>query len=472
MYNSLIKTLLVAGFLYLFQTALSQIRLPAVIGSNMVLQQKSNVSLWGWGGPGEKIYISTGWSNAIDSTISTSDGWWKKTIQTPSAGGPYTIQLKGSNTILLENVLIGEVWVCSGQSNMEWSAMNNNKQSLEEAPHATNSQIRFFHMPRMTSDFPQDDCRAGWKVCNPEDMKRFSSIGYFFGKKLQAALQMPVGLINTSWGGTPAEVWTPRDVIESDKDLLEAANKISSNPWGPTTAGKTFNAMIAPITNYTIAGALWYQGETNTGTAYMYSKLLKALISSWRQKWQKDFPFYFVQIAPFAYGTEYSGALLREAQTNTSSFPGTGMVVISDLVDDVNDIHPQNKSDVANRLANLALAETYHKNTGAYKFPMYKNMTAEKGKIRIYFDNAENGLTTKNGEASDFIIAGADKIFYKATTKIEGASVLVSAKEVKEPVAVRFGFKNRSIPNLFSKEGLPVNLFRTDDWNVGEFQEK
>lgn len=468
-----LKTLQITCFLlFIYNMGIAEIRLPAIIGNNMVLQQQAKVNLWGWGGPGEKISVTNSWNNTIDSSTSTSDGWWKLVIQTPAAGGPYTITFTATNVIRLENVLIGEVWVCSGQSNMEWSAMNNNKQSLEEAPAATNKEIRFFHIPRTTSDFPQDDCHAGWKVCNPEDMKRFSSVGYFFGKKLQTTLQIPVGLINTSWGGTPAEVWTPKEIIEKDNDLLTAANKISPNPWGPTTAGKTYNAMIAPITNFCIAGTIWYQGETNTGTAYMYSKLFTSMITGWRKAWNKEFPFYFVQIAPFAYGTEYSCPLLREAQTNSMALPGTGMVVISDLVDNVNDIHPQNKRDVAIRLANLALAETYHKNVASYKFPLYKNMKVENDRIRIFFDNVPNGLLTKNGEASDFVIAGSDKVFYKATAKIDGNTIVVLAKEVKNPVAVRFGFKNRSIPNLFSTEGLPVNLFRTDNWAVGEFSEK
>jgi len=448
-----------------------EIRLPAVIGNNMVLQQRTAVSLWGWGGPGERITVSNSWSKSIDTTISTSDGRWKVNIQTPVAGGPYTITFKGQNSITLENVLIGEVWVCSGQSNMEWSALNNNKQALEEAPNATNNQIRFFHIPRTTSEYPQDDCRASWKVCNPEDMKKFSSIGYFFGKKLNKELKVPVGLINTSWGGTPAEVWTPKDVIDDDKLLLEAANKIPENPWGPVTAGKAYNAMVYPITNYSIAGAIWYQGETNTLTAYMYTRLLSSMIQSWRQAWAIDFPFYYVQIAPYGYGTEYAGPLLREAQTKVK-LSKTNMVVISDLVDNVNDIHPQNKADVATRLANMALAQTYSLKSGPYKYPTYKNMTVDGDKIRIEFENVESGLMTKNGEPAEFTIAGDDKVFYKATAKIEGNAVVVMAKEVKKPVAVRFGFKNKSIPNLFSKEGLPVNLFRTDDWDSGTISEK
>ena len=471
MTSSIKLTICIILSIVIFTPAQSEIRLPAVIGTNMVLQQQSAVTLWGWADPSEKIIISSSWGNRTDSTLTPSSGKWKIIIQTPVAGGPYTIQLKGSNTIILENVLIGEVWLCSGQSNMEWSARNNNKQSIEEAPNATNTQIRFFHVPRTSAEYPQEDCRAGWKVCNPEDMKRFSSIGYFFGKKLNQELKFPVGLINSSWGGTPAETWTPKEVVESDADLKKASDILKPVPWGPVEPGKLYNGMLAPITNYTIAGAIWYQGESNVGTAYMYKKLLSSMIESWRKQWGKEFPFYLVQIAPYAYGNQYEGPMLREAQSQVN-LSKTGMVVISDLVDNVNDIHPQNKKDVAIRLADVALAKTYNKKSGPYKYPVYKSMKVENDKIRVNFDNVEAGLMTKNGDAIDFQIAGEDKIFYKAIAKIDGNSIVVSSPSVQKPVAVRFGFKSKSMPNLFSKEGLPVNLFRTDNWKNEEVGEK
>jgi sialate O-acetylesterase len=466
--HSVLFTLVLMGVsLY----SLAEIRLPAVIGSNMVLQQQTKVALWGWGDPFEKVLISNTWGSTVDTAICTAEGKWKKMIKTPAAGGPYSIRFKGNNTIVIENVLIGEVWLCSGQSNMEWSAMHNNKQAIDEAPNATNQQIRFFHIPRASAEYPQEDCRAGWKVCNPEDMKRFSAIGYFFGKKLNKELGAPVGLINSSWGGTPAETWTPADTIQKDKGLKEAADKLPAAPWGPVAPGKLYNGMIAPIIPFTLAGALWYQGESNVSTAYMYKNLLSAMIASWRKNWSAEFPFYYVQIAPFAYGKEYEGAALREAQGQVS-LPKTGMIVISDLVDNIKDIHPQNKLDVAIRLADMALADTYKKPSGPYKYPSYKSMKVEGNKVRISFINAETGLATKNGEPIDFTVAGDDKIFYKATAKIDGNTIVVSSPEVKKPVAVRFGYRNQSMPNLFSKEGLPVNLFRTDNWDNASVVEK
>lgn len=455
---------LLFSIIFLCASSNAQVRLPHLLTDNMVLQQQSEVHLWGWASPGEKVWITPSWSNQTDSVIATRDAKWQIKLKTPAAGGPHTITFKASNTIRLENVMTGEVWFLSGQSNMEWSAMNNNDQAIAEAPQANNPQIRLFHIPKNTAAYPQDDCPATWKVCNPEDMRRFSALGYFFGKKLHQELQVPIGLINASWGGTAAEVWTPREVVESDIELKEAAAGLSATPWWTNTPGAAYNAMVAPILLYRIAGALWYQGESNTGNAQLYTRLFTSMISSWRKAWNQEFPFYFVQIAPFAYGQPLVGAKLREAQSQSTFLPKTGMVVISDLVDNVKDIHPQNKKDVAERLARWALAETYLKSTPAYRSPSYDYMLAEPGKIRIFFRNAPNGLTTRNGNPTDFQVAGDDRKFYNATAKIEGSTVVVSAPEVKNPVAVRFGFSNESIPNLFSKEGLPVDLFRTDQW--------
>ncbi|MFN5421821.1 MAG: sialate O-acetylesterase, partial [bacterium] len=297
-----------------FISAFADVRLPSIIGSHMVLQQKSDVKLWGWSAPAENIVISTSWDTTTYKLTATNGATWSATIKTPAAGGPHTITIKGNNQIVLEDVLIGEVWVCSGQSNMEWSGDQNLPQSLAEAPNATNKQIRFFYVPKSTSDHPQDDVSAKWVVCNPEDMKRFSAVGYFFGKKLNAETGYPVGLINSNWGGTPAEVWTPAEIVNADPELKAAANKITPLAWWPNIEGLTYNAMIYPITNFSIAGAIWYQGESNISAHASYQKLFTSMIDGWRKAWKKQFPFYFVQIAPFAYSDEHiNGALLREA---------------------------------------------------------------------------------------------------------------------------------------------------------------
>ncbi len=456
---------IVIAFISCQNKLFAEIRLPAIIGSHMVLQQKSDVKLWGWCNPGEQVRIKTDWDTTTYKTTGTNGSKWVLQIKTPAAGGPYKITLTGANNIVLEDVMIGEVWVCSGQSNMEWSGDQQLPQSLEEAPKANNNKIRFFYIPKTTADYPQDNCGGSWKVCTPEEMKHFSAIGYFFGKKLQNDLQVPVGLVNSNWGGTPAEVWTPIEVVQKNAVLDSAARKIKEVAYWPSNPGLTYNAMIHPITNFAIGGVIWYQGESNVETYSTYQQLFTAMIGAWREAWKKDFPFYFVQIAPFAYGgNTMNGALLRETQTKSLSYPNTGMVVISDLVDDIKNIHPKNKIDVATRLANLALAETYGRTDIAYKSPLYQSMKTEKEGIRIYFDNADNGLMSKNGAPTSFFIAGEDHRFLPAIARIDGSTVVVSNKTLKNPVAVRFGFLNESIPNLFNKDGLPVNLFRTDDW--------
>lgn len=441
------------------------VRLPSIIGSHMVLQQNSEVKLWGWCGPAEKIVIKTSWDTVTYQTKGESSAKWSLMIRTPAAGGPYKIII--NKTIVLDDVMIGEVWLCGGQSNMEWSGDQGLKQSLNEAPNANNTNIRFFYIQKSTAEFPQDDCTGIWKVCSPEEMKHFSALGYFFGKNLQQALNVPVGLINSNWGGTAAEVWTPGEIVENDPILKAASLRLIPAAWWPEKPGSAYNAMIYPITGFGISGVIWYQGEGNAVTYSTYKQLLNTMISSWRKAWNKEFPFYFVQIAPFSgYGSYNICALEREAQTSCLSIPKTGMVVISDLVDDLSNIHPVNKIDVAGRLANLALSDHYGKTGLAYKYPLYKGMKNEKEKIRISFENAENGLVSKDKTVTEIFIAGEDRKFLPAMAKIEGSSLIVWNKAVKSPVAVRLGFSNASIPNLFSREGLPVNLFRTDNWDV------
>ncbi len=442
----------------------AEVRLPSILGSHMVLQQKSEVNVWGWCAPAEKILVKTSWDTTRYVTTGTSGAKWTVKIKTPTAGGPFTITI--NDKIVLEDVMIGEVWVCSGQSNMEYSGDQKLKQSLDEAPNAKNQKIRFFYVPKNTSDYPQEDVRASWKVCSPEEMIHFSTIGYFFGKKIQNDLNVPVGLINSNWGGTPAEVWTPKDVIEKEPVLRDASLKLNPAAWWPITPGASYQAMIAPLTKFRIAGVIWYQGESNTQNYQTYSRLMNKMIGSWREAWGFSFPFYYVQIAPFAYGNYNVCPLLREQQTACLAIPKTGMVIVHDLVDDVNNIHPERKIEVANRLANLALTENYGVKGLIYKYPMYKGMIIEKNRVRILFDNVEHGLKATAKDLNDFYIAGADQKFLFASARIEGNTVVVWNKAVKEPVAVRFGFSNTSIPNLFSKDGMPVNIFRTDQWEV------
>ncbi len=449
----------------------AQLRLPSIISSGMVLQQNDSATLWGWGNPGEKIFITTSWNYKTDSTNVNNRANWKIKIKTPAAGGPYSIILKGNNALVLTDIMIGEVWVCSGQSNMEWSYSNGLKDIKEELPNCYNKKIRLFNIPKTTANHQQDDVKAGWEICDSNSLKTFSGVGYFFGKKLNKNLNIPIGLINSSWGGTPAEVWTPENVFKDDEELRLSSSRLQSFRWWPKHEGLCYNAMIDPITKFTIAGVIWYQGESNTGNNNTYFKLFTTMIQSWRNVWKKDFPFYYVQIAPYKYGFNNVGALIQEAQSKAMNFPNTGMVVITDLVDSVTTIHPSNKHDVGYRLANWALAETYKQKGIVYKSPLFKSKTINKNKIILSFDNVQKGLVT-NGAITGFLISGENEQWYPAEAKIEKDKIIVWNDNVPEPVHVRFGFGNTSIGNVFSKEGLPLCPFRTDNWTVDQSQLK
>lgn len=465
-YYKFLTIFFLAPFVSLF--GYSQLRLPSIISSGMVLQQNDSATLWGWAGPDQKVFISKSWNSTIDSAITTNMAAWKLKIKTPVAGGPYTITIKAGDSITLKDIMIGEIWVCSGQSNMEMNEGWGLPDVRAELPTCTNNRIRFFTIPRTGSSNPQDNCSGSWASCDSNTLKHFSAVGYFFGKKLNKDLDVPVGLISTNWGGTPAEVWTPADLVNNDDSLKASAAKQKDFPWWPGKPGVLYNAMIAPITNFAIAGVIWYQGEGNTAAPSTYGKLLTTMIDSWREAWHKNLPFYYVQIAPFTYGDSYVGSLIREQQAKAMGHNNVGMVVVSDLVNDTTDIHPKNKHDVGYRLANWALAETYHQKGIIYKSPFYRGMEVKKGMAVISFANAENGLVMKGNKINAFLVAGSDRIFYPADSKVEKDKILVWSKKVKEPVAVRFSFTNASIGNLFNKEGLPAGPFRTDDWPLGK----
>ena len=435
----------------------------------MVLQQNDSSQIWGWDNPGEKIYVTTSWDKRTDSTEANNRANWKIKLKTPSAGGPYTITFSKRGSILkvLNDIYIGEVWVCSGQSNMEWSYMHGLQDVKDELPTAYNPRIRFFNIPKTTANHPQDDVKAEWVVCDSNSLKTFSAVGYFFGKKLNKDLNVPIGLINSSWGGTPAEVWTPEDVFKDDEELRLSLARLQSFRWWPNHDGLCYNAMIDPITKFNISGAIWYQGESNTGNNNTYHKLFTTMIRSWRDAWKKEFPFYYVQIAPYKYGFNNVGALIQEAQAKAMYFPYTGMVVTTDLIDSVTNIHPSNKHDVGLRLANWALAETYKQKNITYKSPVFKSKTSSKGKITLSFDNVPKGLIAE-GAIKGFFISGAKENWYPAEAKIEKDKIIVWNDKISSPVHVRFGFGNTIIGNVFSKEGLPLVPFRTDNWTVDQ----
>ncbi len=444
----------------------AKVSLPAIFSSHMVLQQNSEVKIWGWANPLENVKVIGSWDNdTVKMTANNQAKWWV-TLKTPSAGGPYLITFAGNDTITLKDVMIGEVWLCSGQSNMEMSAswgINNEAQEVSEANYPN---IRLFQVDKRASEFPQLDVAGTWKACTPSSMKDFSAAGYFFGRDLYKNLNVPIGLINSSWGGTPAETWVNPDTISSDKVISEAAKKISDKmPWCPGKPGKTYNSMISPLIPFKIAGVIWYQGEANTANPETYSQLFSTLINDWRNEWNEEFPFYYVQIAPYNYDTPFAGVLVREAQLKCLSLPKTGMVVISDI-GNLTNIHPKDKQDVGKRLANWALAKTYNKKGISYSGPIYRSMKIEGNKIHLYFDHAESGLIARGGSLVNFQIAGNDSIFVPAKAEIDDTTVVVFSDKVQNPAAVRYAWENAVDPNLFNKGGLPASSFRTDNWKI------
>lgn len=451
-------------FIGSFSTISAQLRLPAVLSSNMVLQQKDSVTLWGWTSPGAKVYITTGWNNLTDSTTATNGATWKMKVMTPAAGGPFSITIRSNETITLSDVMIGEVWICSGQSNMEWSYYSGERDIRGEMATIKNPNIRLFEVPKTTSLHPQDNVEAKWVVCDSNTIKGFSAVGYFFGKRLTDSLNVPVGLINASWGGTPAEVWTPAEKIENAPDLLAATDKLNkTSSWWPWVQGCAYNAMIAPLSNFSIAGAIWYQGEANVTSNATYQKLLTTMIDAWREAFRKNISFYYVQIAPFNYGdsNNINGALLQEAQTKAMAHPNVGMAVITDLVDSVTDIHPSRKKEVGTRLANWALGQTYQKSGVIYKNPIFDGAITKSGKVELSFKEVPGGLKSKGKKVEGFTIGDASGKQFPADAKIEGNKIVVWNKKVKDPVEVRYGFTNTLIGNVFSTEGLPLTPFRT-----------
>lgn len=460
--------LLATIFFYFFYfSANAYLRIPDIFSDNMVLQQQTMIHFHGWSDPLQKISVIASWNGDTLKTTTLSDAIWTVDLQTPKAGGPYQVTVIGDSTIAIQNVLIGDIWICTGQSNMEFSADWHKNYYKEEVAKANHPEIRFFHIQKLSAPYPQQEVKGKWEVCTPQTMHSFSAAGYFFGRDINENIHQPVGLIESCWGGTPVQSWTPIEVFNNSEKLATSAAMLTPVPWCPIRPAVTYNAMIAPITGFPIKGAIWYQGEANTTNPDTYEETFSAMIHSWRELWKEDFPFYFVQIAPYNYGAGDKGALVREQQLQTYRLvPNTGMVVITDITGDTNNIHPKDKINVGKRLAAWALANTYGKENIQYSGPLYRSMNVKGNKAVVYFDFSKEGLIKKGNQLTDFMIAGDDHHFIPATATIEDSTVIVSSPEVQHPTAVRMGFTNTAIPNLFNKAGLPASTFRTDDWEL------
>ena len=460
---------------FLFVTTLTvftQTWMPSFFTDNMVMQQNAEVSIWGKDDPGTNIQISTSWGDEAEVTCDR-DGLWKTKISTPVAGGPYTMTIKGSEVIVLNDVLTGEVWLCSGQSNMEMPVKGYGNQPItgsnEAILHSGNPALRVFQIEKDPSAVLLDDVKGEWHAASPATTPDFSATAYFFGELLQEMLGVPVGLIVTSWGGSKAEAWMDRESLESFPEI-SIPDEVPER--GANQAGTIlYNGMLHPFIDYHIKGVIWYQGESNRMKASQYANLFPAMIESWRALWNLgNFPFYFVQISPYNYGsseeTKYATALLREAQLRTmQQVENTGMVVTADI-GDCGYIHPADKTTVGRRLAYWALAETYGFEGIAYRSPVYQSMKpTEDGMIKVSFDHAPNGLSSFQKPLAGFEIAGDDRVFYPAQAIINrDRTVTVWNEEVPNPTAVRYAFGDCVEGTLFNIAGLPASPFRADNW--------
>jgi sialate O-acetylesterase len=448
----------------------AKIKLPAIIDHNMVLQQNAKVPLWGKAKPNAEVHITTSWDHKLYKLHAQKDSSWKILVQTPKAGGPYEINLSDGEPLVLKNILIGEVWVCSGQSNMEMPVKGFGNQPVLNSSDilldSENPGIRLFRLDRALSRSPQQDCKATqWEEANAQSVKDFSAVAYLYAKILQEKLKVPVGVIMSVWGGTMIEAWMDQASLKEFPEIKTAPDtgKIQKN--APTVL---FNAMINPFAGYGIKGVIWYQGEQNRSNYQLYDRLMIAMVKEWRKIWDMgEWPFYYVQIAPYTYTIKDKQGLapfLREAQLKAmTEIPNSGMVVTIDLGSEKS-IHPPDKLPISKRLAYWALANTYGKKGLNYQSPVYKSMKVTASTVYINFNYTPNGLTAFGKELSAFEIAGEDKVFYPAKAKISGNGILVESENVKVPLAVRYAFKDWIVGDLYNTEGLPAAPFRTDNW--------
>jgi sialate O-acetylesterase len=479
MKNKVLKLMFLSLALLMGSMVSAKIGLPKIFTDNLVLQQQTDAPIWGKATPNKAVKIVTSWDSQTYQVKADASGKWLVKVKTPKAGGPYSISISDGTEVKLNNILIGEVWICSGQSNMEmplagWGKVNDYEQEIANANYP---KIRLLHVEKATSNTPLEDLsgtrNGGWQECSPETIAEFSSVAYFFGRNLYENRDVPIGLINTSWGGTIAEAWTSGESLGNMPDFAKALEDIAKQEEteelkkNPNRVTVLYNAMIHPLAPYAFCGAIWYQGESNANRAYQYRELFPLMIRDWRKTWGKNFPFYFVQLANYmerkSEPEKSAWAELREAQFQTLNLENTGMAVTIDI-GDAKDIHPKNKQDVGLRLALNARAITYREKI-PYAGPVYKSYQIEEDKIRIRFDKVTNGLQTINDpKIKGFEIAGPDHVFHWAEAYIEKDEVVVSSSEVKFPVAVRYAWANNPECNLYDGANLPASPFRTDDW--------
>ena len=458
----------------------AELKTPAIFGRNMLLQQNTEVNIWGWADKGQTITVSPSWTTQKYAGKVDNAGKWMIKIPTPAASyDTYEIKISDNkNKITFDNILIGEVWLCSGQSNMEMPMKGFKNQPVlggnEAILKSKNKNIRLITVKRASSLTTQDDIIGEWAEATPETVKEFSATGYYYGKLLNEMLDVPIGLILSSWGGSSIEAWMSKDMLAEFNDIKLPTTKEDMKVPNRTPM-VLYNSMINPIAGYTIKGCIWYQGESNYERSDQYPLLFEKMVNEWRKVWgQGEFPFYYCQIAPYNYasistpdkqGGKFNSAFLREAQYKSAiQVPNVGMVVLMDIGEE-NCIHPQNKKTGGERLAMMALGKTYGLKGFAYESPTFKEMVLEENKAILTFENAPMWLTAFGKKLKEFEVAGADKVFYPAKAEIKRSKVEISSEKVSKPVAVRYAFKDFVVGDLFSTEGLPLSSFRTDNWD-------
>ena len=491
------------GLLFTASLVLADVKLPALFSDHMVLQSGGRVSVWGWASPGESVAVELAGQKL--TTTAGATGQWRVELAPLETGAHLTLTVRGTNVLVIKDVLAGEVWLGSGQSNMGLRVSSANNFAAEQAQ-ANLPEIRMFTVAAKSSVTPLDDCQGSWQVCQSNTVGNFSAALYFFGREIHQRLKVPVGLINSSWGGTPIQPWMPLDVLKNYPGyaaLLERKQKEIAawparakqlqadlkawavadaaaqaahqpepvKPWFPGSPdsgqympAQLYHAMIHPLIQYRIRGAVWYQGEANAGGgaagAADYTDLQSRLIAGWRQAWGLgDFPFYFVQLPNY---NNDSWAFFREGQANILKVPNTGMAVTIDIGEAAN-IHPKNKQEAGRRLALIALANVYRQ-TVVFQGPQFVKAAAEGAALKIYFQHTDGGLVAQGGALKSFAIAGADKKWHPADARIAGNAVLVSSPDVPVPVAVRYDWAGNPDGNLYNGAGLPALPFRTDRW--------
>ena len=450
----------------------AQTHVASFFSDGMILQQQKSINIWGIDSAGTKIHVVSSWGETSQATTSTN-GKWKLQLTTPTAGGPHAITIKGSSIVTINDVLIGEVWVCSGQSNMQIplsGGLDGNfiEGGLDAIVNSKNDRIRFFTVKQNTSLKPLDNVKGRWEKAAPSTSGSFSAVGYFFAQQLEMVLDVPIGIVVTAWGSSTAEAWSDDKTLH---DLgITIPNEIAEMPQKTPTV--LYNAMMHPLIGYGVKGVLWYQGEANRRNANEYEKIVNTMVTSWREQWNiGDFPFYFAQIAPFNYGKNNS-AFLREAQLKSSQNLQNAEMVVTLDVGDCTQIHPSKKREVGKRLSYLAIAKDYGISGYDFKSPTLTNYFIEKQEIILTFSNRIQ-LNRNVGTSENFEIAGTDMIFYPANAVMKSPyhkdqKVRVFSEKVTDPKAVRYGFKNCVIPTLFGRNGLPVSSFRTDNLNANE----